>query len=468
MARRLPGWLSAPIVGASMITLYAGAAQFGVTAVLGDVAVAFDVATSAEVEETVGMSTGALGLGLAAIRFAGAGALFGSVIADRLGRRIVLLAAAAIGLVATGVATFMPTFWSFVLLLAVGRPLLTTTNAVVPVVASEEAATEDRTAALAYMSAMYAVGAGIVSVARSIGDGLDYRTVLLGASAMALTLPLVGRLVRDSPTSVKHARAERPRFGFVDREYVRPVLVIALLGALTNVVTGPALTFFFLFGEQVLDQSPGQMAVLVILAGPIGLTGLLAGRWAGDRIGRRTTSALGTAAAPVAAVWTYSGDDLALRVGYLCMIFFAGVPRAAGGCPAQRGGAHRDPRDRQRLGRHGRRVRGRGGAGRVRVPRRRDAVLPGGGDGAVPARRAARVRLPPRPRRAGARHRRDRPHHPRRARHHRPVPGRRHLAVGATARRRRVRPRRTGRRVSARPRPPRGWRAPRRRRLPAA
>lgn len=332
MARRLPGWLSAPIVGASMITLYAGAAQFGVTAVLGDVAVAFDVATSAEVEQTVGMSTGALGIGLAVIRFAGAGALFGSVIADRLGRRIVLLVAAAIGLVATGLATFMPTFWTFVALLAVGRPLLTTTNAVVPVVASEEAATEDRTAALAYMSAMYAFGAGLISVARSMGDGLDYQTVLLGASAMVFTLPLVGRLVRDSPTSVRHADAERPRFGFVDREYVRPVVVIALLGALTNVVTGPALTFFFLFGEQVLSQSPGQMAMMVLLAGPVGFTGLLAGRWAGDRFGRRTAAALGTAAAPLAAVWTYSGDDVALRFGYLTMIFFLaflGPPVAA-------------------------------------------------------------------------------------------------------------------------------------------
>ncbi len=332
MARRLPGWLAAPIVGAGCITMFAGAAQFGVTATLGDVAVAFDVATSADVEGSVGMSTGALGVGLAVIRFAGAGALVGSVFADRLGRRRVLLGAAALGLFATGVATFMPTFWTFVLLLALGRPLLTTTNAVVPVVAAEEAATEDRTAALAFMSAAYAIGAGLVSVSRSFGDGLGYRTVLLGVAALALTLPFVGRLVRDSPTSVRHAKQERPAFGLVDREYVRPLLVIATLGALTNVVTGPALTFLFLFGEQVLDETPGEMAVLVILAGPVGLAGLLAGRWAGDRIGRRTTSALGTAAAPVAAVFAYSGDASALHVGYLVMVFFLaflGPPVAA-------------------------------------------------------------------------------------------------------------------------------------------
>ena len=332
MARRLPGWLAAPIVGAGCITMFAGAAQFGVTATLGDVAVAFDVATSAQVEGSTAMSTGALGVGLAVIRFAGAGALVGSVFADRLGRRRVLLGAAGLGLVATGVATFMPTFWTFVALLALGRPLLTTTNAVVPVVAAEESATEDRTAALAFMSAAYAFGAGLVSVLRSLGGGFGYRTVLLGTAAMALTLPLVGRLVRDSPTSVEHADRERPRFGLVDRDYVRPLVIIATLGALTNVVTGPALTFLFLFGEQVLGESPGEMALLVLLAGPVGFAGLLGGRWAGDRIGRRTTSAIGTALAPVAAVVAYSGDDAMLRMGYLTMIFFLaflGPPVAA-------------------------------------------------------------------------------------------------------------------------------------------
>lgn len=333
MARRLPGWLAAPIVGAGFITLYAGAAQFGVTAVLGDVAVAFDVVTSAEVEGSVGMSAGTLGLALAVIRFAGMGALFGSVIADRLGRRTVLLGASAIGLTITGVATFMPTFWAFVLLLALGRPLLTTTNAVVSVVASEEAATEDRTAAIAFMSAAYAVGSGLVSVLRSLGDGFGYRTVLLGSAAMVFTLPLVGRLVRNSPAAERHAGdLDRPRFGLVDRPYVRPLVVLCVLAALTNLVTGPALTWLFVFGEQVLGESPGEMAQLVLLAGPTGLAGLLAGRWAGDRIGRRTTAALGTAAAPLAAIWTYSGDEVALRVGYLTMIFalaFLGPPVGA-------------------------------------------------------------------------------------------------------------------------------------------
>ena len=52
-------------------------------------------------------------------------------------------------------------------------------------------------------------------------------------------------------------------------------------------VTGPANTFLFLYTERVLDLGPGTTAALVLAAGPAGLLGLLAGRMAADRFGRR-------------------------------------------------------------------------------------------------------------------------------------------------------------------------------------
>ncbi|MFT5563844.1 MAG: MFS family permease [Myxococcota bacterium] len=325
MRRTFPGWLAGPIVGAACITMMAGAAQFAITATLGDVAVEFGVATAGDTQGATGMTAGTLGTGLAIIRLAGVLALVGSVFADRIGRRMVLLGGATLGLVLTGVASFMPTFWLFVAVVALGRPLLTTTNAVVPVVASEEAATKDRTSALAVMSAAYAFGAGAVSITRSLGDGVGYRALLLGTAALIFTLPLVAKLVRNSPASVQKAGVERPSFGLVDRAVARPLVVLSLLAVFTNLVTGPALTWLFLYGEQVLDASPGAMASLILLAGPAGLAGLLTGRWAGDRIGRRLTSALGTAAVPAAAVFAYSGSLGGLRVGYVTMVFALGL-----------------------------------------------------------------------------------------------------------------------------------------------
>lgn len=324
MGRRLPGWATAPILGASAITAMAGAAQFGVTAVLGDVAVAFDVATSAQVDDQVGLTAGSLGMALAVIRFAGAGALVGSVVADRLGRRAVLLVCALVGLLATGVAALMPTFWAFVVVVALGRPLLTTTNAVVPVVAAEEAQTRDRTAAIAFVAAAYAGGAGLVSVVRSFGDGIGYQPLLLGVAALVLLLPVVARYVRDAPAvhvGEDGGTAPRERLGLVDRAHVGPLVLLAGLAWLTNLITGPALTWLFVYGEQVVGASSRFMAVLVVAAGAVGLAGLLIGRWAADRAGRRAAAAVGTALVPGTAVLLYSGGTTALGLGYLATVF---------------------------------------------------------------------------------------------------------------------------------------------------
>ncbi len=325
MRRNTPGWLAAPIVGAACITMFAGAGQFAITASLGDVAVAFGVATAGQVDDASGMTAGTLGLGLALIRLTGVLALFGSVLADRVGRRRILLWGAGAGLLLTGLSTAMPTFWWFVAIVALGRPLLTTTNAVVPVVATEEARTVDRTTALAFMSAAYALGAGAVSLVRPLGGGVGFRPLLLGVAALACTLPLVARLVRDSPASLEKADVVRPAFGTVERVHARPLVVLCVLALLTNMVTGPALTWLFVYGEQVRGATSMQMAGLVFAAGPIGLAGLLVGRWAGDRIGRRITSALGTALVPATAVLAYSGDVPALQLGYLVTVFALGM-----------------------------------------------------------------------------------------------------------------------------------------------
>ena len=315
-----PGWLAAPIVGAGLLGVASGSAQFGVTAVLGEVAIAFGEATSAEVAGSVGMSAGTLGVGLAVIRLAGAGSLVGSSIADRVGRRPVLLTATAIGLVLTLVAAAAPSFWTFVVLIALSRPLLSTVNAVTAVVAAEEANARDRTAAIAFIAASYALGSGLVSVARGAFEGLSFRVLLAVVGAGVVLLPLVARIVREPPVAVRAADAPRARLGTVPRPFVRDLVLLCLLAAATNLVTGPAFTWLFVYGENVLGESPGRMALLVLAAGPVGFAGLLAGRAMADHVGRRGAALAGTVVLAGAATWAYGASSTALAVGYLAAI----------------------------------------------------------------------------------------------------------------------------------------------------
>lgn len=296
------------------------------TTVLGDVATEFGtVPPGAEAIEKVGLSGTALGIGLAVIRAAGAGSMLAAAAADTLGRRRVLLVAVTAGLLLTVVATGAPTFVLFVGLVALARPLLSGTNTIVGIVAAERTTTAGRSSALAYVQATYAAGSGLIAVLRGVFDGLDFRLVLALSGVGLLLLPLLFRRIEEPAIYARAVTGRaRPRFAAVDRRFWGRLALLAVVGIATGLVTGPAFTYLFVYGESVLGQSAGFMAVLVVVAAPVGLAGLLAGRWLADR-GRRAAAAGSTALFALAAWVTYAGTVPTLAGGYLAAIFAGGM-----------------------------------------------------------------------------------------------------------------------------------------------
>lgn len=96
--------------------------------------------------------------------------------------------------------------------------------------------------------------------------------------------------------------------------------VVSLLAGVTAIITGPGFTFLFVYGENVLVVPPGFMAVIVLGAGLMGFLGLLLGRWAADRLGRRVTAGVTTALLAFSATLTYSGSIAAMTAGYLAAV----------------------------------------------------------------------------------------------------------------------------------------------------
>lgn len=317
-----PEWLRPTIVGTALLAVLSGAAAFGVTAVLGDVAIAFGEATDSEVAESVGMSATTLGVGLALIRLAGAGSLWGASLADRLGRRRTLIGSVSLGLVLTLAAALMPTYWSFVVIIALARPALSTTNALSVVVAAEETRMAGRTWAIAFVGAAYALGSGLISLLRGVFDGMGFRLVLAVAALPVVLVPLLARNIEEPPAARRQVAPGRARIrlGGLPRDLMPLVLKICVLAAAISLVTGPAFSYLFVYGENVLGVSPGYMAMLVLGAGASGMVGLLVGRAAADRIGRRATAAFSTVAVCGAGIIAYSGSVVSFTVGYLVAI----------------------------------------------------------------------------------------------------------------------------------------------------
>ena len=319
---RLHSWLHRTVVAVALLGVASGFAQYAVTASLSDVATEFgaDGGDAA----AVGLSATTVGLGLAVIRFASLGALPLSSVADRHGRRRVLMGTTAIGLGLTVLAAASPSFWWFVAIISLGRPLLTAANAVGSVVVSEETTSQHRTKAVALAIAGYGIGVGLVSVLRvPINSlfGLGFRGTFAFALVPLLALPLIGRLIAEPDRFVvlRQRTVAGPRLRGLTA--VHPTLRSRLwiLVAMTfafNFVTGPVNTFLFFYAEGELGVSGASMAGTVIAAGAFSLVGLLVGRWSADRLGRRIGSLLPHVLLAASGVLIYSGSFAGLVSGY--------------------------------------------------------------------------------------------------------------------------------------------------------
>ena len=330
---RLHGWHHPAILAVAAATVAAGFAQFGATTALGDVARAFgETSDGTSVVARVGLSGTTLGIGLAIVRLASLASLPLAALADSYGRRRMLLGCVTGGLAVTALAALSPGYWWFVALFAFGRPMLSATNAIAVVVAAEETETRDRAKAIALMTAGYGIGAGLTALVRGVaGDGLGFRGLFALAVVPLAAVPLLARRLEEPDRFQRLRAAEEPELAAARpailgrvRAGLRPRLwLLAVLAFSIAFVTGPMNTFLFVYAENALGMSRSATAAMVLAAGPIGLGGLLIGRWAADRLGRRITAAGAQAMVALAGMLTYSGSRTAVATGYLLAILVA-------------------------------------------------------------------------------------------------------------------------------------------------
>ncbi|MGD0439468.1 MAG: MFS transporter [Acidimicrobiales bacterium] len=332
----LHGWREPAVLGSALLAMAAGFAQFGAVAALGDVAKHFGHIThGATIAEQAGLSGTKLGIGLAVIRLASLGGLPLAGLADRFGRRRLLLTTCVIGLALTAVSAVSPTYWWFVAIFALGRPLLSATSGVAQVAAAEQTASSERAKAVALIAAGYGIGSGLIAIVHSLGAStLGFRGVVLLALLPLAALPFIARWVVE-PDRFKIAAAAKqhplPVLGAVGPAFRRRLVIVAALTFALSVVTGPANSFFFLYAQNVLHFAGTTTALLVASAGATGLAGLLLGRFLADRVGRRLAAGGAMIAMALLGMVTYSGSPFGAAVGYLLAVLAASVFAPAAG-----------------------------------------------------------------------------------------------------------------------------------------
>jgi MFS family permease len=333
---RLHRWNDRAVVAVAIAAFASGFAQFGVVAALGDVARGFgQVNLGATLADQAGLSGTDLGIGLAIMRLASLGALPITGLADRFGRRTMLLVTVGLGLAMTAAAAASPSYWWFVAIFASGRPLLSATNALAQVTAAEQTGSADRAKAVALIAAGYGTGAGVVAIVHSLAERvIGFRGVFILALVPLALMPLLWRWIEEPDRFAVAAAGSQhpiPVLGAVAPPFRRRLVVIAVLAFAVSVITGPANSFVFLFAQNFLHQRGIVTAAMVVGAGVAGLAGLLAGRWLADQVGRRLTGALAMVAVALFATLTYTGSAPALLAGYILGVFAGSVFAPAAG-----------------------------------------------------------------------------------------------------------------------------------------
>jgi MFS family permease len=332
-------WRDPALVAIALLGLASGFGQFGAVAALGNVAKTFGHTTGgATFADEAGLSGTVLGVGLAIIRAASFLGLPLASLADRFGRKAMLAATCATGLVLTVLTALSPSYWWFVAIFALGRPFLSATTGLTQVSAVELTTSHERAKAVSLMAAGYAVGAGLAAIVHSLAEKtLGFRGIFALAVVPLVFLPFLLRKVvepdRFARVVVSDTEAE-PVLGPVARPYRRRLLVVAALAFCISVITGPANSLVFIYSQNFLHLGGIVTSGMVVAAGAAGLGGLLVGRWMADNLGRRPTVALAMVGMAVFGVLAYTGSTWALLSGYVAGVTCGALFAPAGGALA--------------------------------------------------------------------------------------------------------------------------------------
>ena len=270
-------------------------------------------------------SSSAQGVTLAVIRVGVLISLGVLVIADKKGRRNVLLLTLVLAVLTTALGSVSPNFWFLGSTQLVARGLTTGMGILIGVIAAEELPKGSRAYGVSMLSLSAALGAGISVWVLPIADlnQKGWRVVYL---VPLLFLPALMRISRNLPESLRYkansiivqsgtASAQRrsKKEPFINRR----LLLLAGVGFLLLVFAAPASQFQNDFLREHRGYSAsGITAYWLLTSTPAGVAIFLAGRFA-DTHGRKKIATSGLLGGTLFIVLSYYSSGLLMWASHL-------------------------------------------------------------------------------------------------------------------------------------------------------
>jgi len=228
---------------------------------------------------------------LSLVRIGVLGALVVTTLADRRGRRRVVVACAVTGCVVAALSGLAPDLITLGVAQTVVRGCATAGGVLVAIVAAEEMPSGSRAFGLSLLAAAGAFGAGLCLMALPLADtGIGGWRLVMGVAL--LLLPVIAMAARHLPESRRYdaAHAEVGMAGHGSRFWL-----LAASALLLALFTAPASQLLNEFLRDEESFSALQITVFSILTNTPGGIGLVIGGRMADTRGRRGVGAFGVA-----------------------------------------------------------------------------------------------------------------------------------------------------------------------------
>lgn len=268
-------------------------------------------------KEDFGASDAAIGATLAAVRIGALLALGVVAVADRRGRRRVLVVAGVAGCVATATGALAPGLVALGVSQTVARAFSTAMALLVSIVAVEETPPGARAYAVSVLTMTGALGAGgavaLLWVAE-LGPGA-WRALYL--VPLAAVVPMA-RLGRHLPETRRFAAAGQADPGRLRPRRVRPqtgrLALLAASGLCFSLFVAPASGFLNEYLRSDRGFTAGGIIAFQLLTNTPGGLGIIVGGRLADARGRRVIGAIGLAAGVGCTVLMYLSGGVAIWV----------------------------------------------------------------------------------------------------------------------------------------------------------
>lgn len=248
-----------------------------------------------------GAPKSAQGVALAVVRADVVVAVGLVALADRRGRRRILIMASAVACALTATGALSPTLAFLAGSQVAARGFVTAAVVTVGIVAAEEMPAGSRAYAVSLLAMWAGLGAGLAAVfLLPLADLAEPAWRLLFAIALA-GLPVVASVSRRLPESrrFRTPHAEAPMAG-----HGRRFLLLAVSGFLLNLFLAPAAQFSNEYLRTERGFSAGRIALFTFLTATPGSVGIILGGRLAER-GRRLVAAVGVVGGVGATVLMY-------------------------------------------------------------------------------------------------------------------------------------------------------------------